>query len=129
MTMMRRVFNPLFRGLPLLSAALLLLAVPQESTAAPLGKPEQLTSPDQVPQGLEKSDWSSIRAAHSAWEHSFQPVKGGAWQAQNKAQQWSTQFDSRGFMAKPKAPIGSGAWNCAVTVSEKSRRRSEVSQR
>jgi hypothetical protein len=67
------------------------------------GKPEQLTSPDQVPQGLEKSDWSSIRAAHSAWEHSFQPVKGGAWQAQNKAQQWSTQFDGRGFMAKPKA--------------------------
>ncbi len=79
------------------------VAPPLESTAALPGKPEQLTSPDQVPQGLEKSDWSSIRAAHSAWEHSFQPVKGGAWQAQNKGQQWSTQFDGRGFMAKPKA--------------------------
>ena len=102
MTMMRRVLSPLFRGLPFLSAALL-LAVPQDSSAAPPGKSEQRTSPDQVPQGLEKSDWSSILAAHSAWEHSFQPVKGGAWQAQNKAQQWSTQFDGRGFMAKPKA--------------------------
>jgi hypothetical protein len=79
------------------------VAEPQVSSAALPGKPQQLTSPDQVPQGLEKSDWSNIRAAHAAWEHSFQPVKGGAWQAQNKAQQWSTQFDGRGFMAKPKA--------------------------
>jgi hypothetical protein len=55
------------------------VAPPQDSSAALQTKPEQLTSPDQVPQGLEKSDWANIRAAHAAWEHSFQPVKGGAY--------------------------------------------------
>jgi ribosomal protein S9 len=78
------------------------VAPPRDASAALPGKPQQLTSPDQVPQGLAKSDWSSIRAAHTAWEHSFQPVKGGAWQARNKGQQWSTQFDGRGFTAKPQ---------------------------
>lgn len=40
MKMMRRILNSQCSGLPLLSAALtLLLAVPQESTAAPPGKP------------------------------------------------------------------------------------------
>jgi hypothetical protein len=66
------------------------------------GKPQQLTSPDEVPQGLEKSDWSNIRAAHKAWEHSFMPLEGGAWQTRNAGQQWTTRFDGRGFLAKPK---------------------------
>ncbi len=71
-------------------------------SAAPSSKPQQITSPDQVPQGLEKSDWASIRAAHTAWEHSFMPLEGGGFQARNKAQQWTTKFDGRGFVAKPK---------------------------
>ncbi len=29
----------------------------------PAGKTQQLTTPDQVPEGLAKSDWASIRAA------------------------------------------------------------------
>jgi hypothetical protein len=61
-----------------------------------------LVGPDNVPEGLEKSDWSSIRAAHTAWEHSFMPTEGGH-QARNAGQQWTTQFDGRGFLAKPKA--------------------------
>jgi hypothetical protein len=73
----------------------------EESKAAGAGA-LAATSPDEVPAGLEKSDWASIRAAHTAWEHSFQAVKGGAWQAQNKGQQWSTKFDGRGFTAKPQ---------------------------
>ena len=99
-------------GLPLLSAALtLLLALPQESTAALPGKPEQLTSPDQVPKGLAKSDWSSIRAAYEAGRHAFQPTASG-WQARNPGQQWTTQFDQRGFLAQPKA----GGWTWGLEL-------------
>ena len=88
----------------MLLSALLCLSLPSLLSAGELpGKSQQLTSPDQVPEGLAKSDWTSIREAYEAGRHAFQPVKGGAWQAQNKAQQWSTQFDGRGFMAKPKA--------------------------
>ncbi|MEY4245757.1 MAG: hypothetical protein RLZZ245_3342, partial [Verrucomicrobiota bacterium] len=57
-----------------------LLVLPSALQAQEIGKPQQLTNPDQTPEGLEKSDWASIRAAHTAWEHSFQPIEGG-WQA------------------------------------------------
>jgi hypothetical protein len=70
--------------------------------AAPSGKMQQLSSPDQVPEGLQKSDWSSIREAHRAWEHSVMP-EGGGWQARNPGQQWTTRFDGRGFLTKPNA--------------------------
>ncbi|MEK0448207.1 MAG: hypothetical protein RL088_475, partial [Verrucomicrobiota bacterium] len=69
--------------------------------AAPAGKPQQLASPDQTPEGLSKSDWSSIRAAYEAGRHAFQPVEGG-WQARNPGQQWTTRFDGRGFVSQPR---------------------------
>ncbi|MCX6840566.1 MAG: cadherin domain-containing protein, partial [Verrucomicrobia bacterium] len=111
--MMRQIHHLLLSGLTLLSAALMLLVlvVPQESTAALPGKPEQLTSPDQVPQGLAKSDWSSIRAAYEAGRHAFQPTASG-WQARNPGQQWTTQFDQRGFLAQPKA----GGWTWGLEL-------------
>jgi hypothetical protein len=86
-----------------LAAAFTLLAVAPLHSAAP-GKSQQLTSSDQVPAGLAKSDWSSIRAAYEAGRHAFQPVEGqdGHWQARNPGQQWTTQFDGRGFIAQPK---------------------------
>jgi hypothetical protein len=62
---------------------------------------KHLTSPDQVPDGLAKSDWQNIREAYEAGRHSFQPVEGG-WQARNPGQQWTTKFDRRGFLATPK---------------------------
>ncbi len=65
------------------------------------GKTQNLTSPDQVPEGLAKSDWSSIRAAYEAGRHAFQPIEGG-WQARNPGQQWTTKFDRRGFVAQPR---------------------------
>ncbi|MBL9117968.1 MAG: choice-of-anchor D domain-containing protein [Verrucomicrobiaceae bacterium] len=71
--------------------------------AEALGKPQHLTSPGQTPQGLAKSDWASIRAAHNSWEHNFMPVEGGGFQARSKAQQWTAAFDGVGFTAKPKA--------------------------
>ncbi len=57
--------------LPVLS---LLLAIEANLRAAvPAGKTQTLTSPDQVPEGLAKSDWPSIRAAYEAGRHAFQP--------------------------------------------------------
>jgi hypothetical protein len=55
----------------------------------------------EVPKGLAPSDWSSIRAAHEAWQHEFRQVD-GVWQARNPGQQWTTAFDGRGFLAKPQ---------------------------
>ena len=60
--------------------------------AAAPSRPQQLTSLDQVPEGLAKSDWSSIRAAYEAGRHAFQPTPTG-WQARNPGQQWTTLGD------------------------------------
>jgi hypothetical protein len=79
--------------------------------AAPASKSQQLTSPDQVPEGLAKSDWSSIRAAYEAGRHAFMPVEGG-WQARNPGQQWTTKFDQRGFLTTPKE----GGWTWGLEL-------------
>ena len=63
------------------ACALLAFTVSLPAATQP-GKTQQLTSPDQVPDGLAKSDWHSIRAAYEAGRHAFQPVEGG-WQARN----------------------------------------------
>lgn len=82
----------------LLLPLLLVVAVP--SLHAAPGKTQQLTSPDQVPEGIAESDWASIRAAYEAGRHAFQPTATG-WQARNPGQQWTTTFDWRGFLAQP----------------------------
>ncbi len=76
------------------------------------GKTQQLTSPDQVPEGLAKSDWQSIRAAHEAGRHAFQPV-GDGWQARNPGQQWLTQFEGQGFTVTPDA----GGWTWGLELA------------
>ena len=75
------------------------------------GKTQQLTSPDQVPRGLAKSEWSSIRAAYEAGRHAFQPIEGG-WKARNPGQQWTTKFDGRGFLTEPR----DGAWQWGLEL-------------
>ena len=80
------------------------------AAAAP-ARSQQLTSPDQVPEGLAKSDWSSIRAAYEAGRHAFQPTPTG-WQARNPGQQWTTSFDRRGFVATPKT----GGWTWGLEL-------------
>ncbi len=47
----------------ILLALLLSLPTAEFSAAAPTDPIQQLTSPDQVPEGLAESDWQSIRAA------------------------------------------------------------------
>jgi hypothetical protein len=64
-----------------------------------------------VPEGLEKSDWQSIRAAHEAGQHAVQPV-GGGWQARNPGQQWTTTFDGRGFLTSPRE----GTWQWGLEL-------------
>ncbi len=89
---------------PMKAACILFLLLHATLTSvlaeAPSGKMQRITSPDQVPEGLQKSDWQSIREAHRAWEHSFKQERDG-WQARNPGQQWTTRFDGLGFMAKP----------------------------
>ncbi|MFN0205164.1 MAG: hypothetical protein ACKVS6_02475, partial [Planctomycetota bacterium] len=46
------------------------------------------------------SEWSSIRAAYEAGRHTAFPVDGG-FRFRNPGQQWSTQFDGRGFVTTP----------------------------
>ncbi len=79
--------------------------------AAPPGKTQNLTSPEQVPEGLAKSEWSSIRAAYEAGRHACQPTATG-WQARNPGQQWTTKFDGRGFLAEPR----DGGWQWGLEL-------------
>ncbi len=81
--------------------------------ANPLGdKASQVAPPDQVPEGLVKSDWQSIRAAYEAGRHAFQPVEDG-WQAGNPGQQWLTVFDGQGFTVTPDA----GGWTWGLELA------------
>ena len=93
------------------SVLALLAAAGQAGAASPAVKVQQFTSPDQVPQGLAKSDWTSIRAAYEAGRHAFQPTATG-WQARNPGQQWTTQFDRRGFLASPR----DGGWTWGLEL-------------
>jgi hypothetical protein len=97
----------------------LLLALP-----ALAGKNQQLSSPDQVPEGLEKSDWASIRAAHTAWQHGFMPIEGG-WQARNPGQQWTTKFDERGFLTTPRE--GDWTWGLVLESYGRGGKQQKVS--
>jgi hypothetical protein len=101
--------RPLVRGLILLLVFIGLAGALM--AAAPPSRPQQVTSPDQVPEGLAKSDWSSIRAAYEAGRHAFQPTPTG-WQARNPGQQWTTTFDRRGFVATPQA----GGWTWGLEL-------------
>ena len=92
-------------------AALLIGFSATHAHAAPAGKTQNLTAPNQVPEGLAQSDWSSIRAAYEAGRHAFQPTATG-WQARNPGQQWTTKFDGRGFVAEPR----DGAWQWGLEL-------------
>ena len=91
--------------------SLFLAIAPDFSGAVPEKMSELMTFPDQVPAGLESSDWASIRAAYEAERHVFQTVADG-WQARNPGQQWLTSFDGRGFITEP---VG-GAWQWGLNL-------------
>ncbi|MEK6281236.1 MAG: FG-GAP repeat protein [Acidobacteriota bacterium] len=66
----------------------------------------------QVPEGLVKSDWASIRAAYEASRHRVSAVETGGHQARNSGQQWRTHFDGRGFLTQPDA----GGWQWGLEL-------------
>ena len=99
------------KAIHLLLALALLAITPHLGATTPTGKSQQLSSPDQVPEGMAKSDWASIRAAYEAGRHAFQPAEGG-WQARNPGQQWLTKFDGRGFVAQP----ADGGWQWGLEL-------------
>src|SRR5262245_56856451 len=68
--------------------------------AAEAGRPQHLSSPDQVPQGLSGSDWASVRQQYEQHRHRAVPADCG-YQVRNPGQQWQTRFDGRGFTTRP----------------------------
>ncbi len=101
-TPMKRPLRPIAT---LFTVTSLLCPLHAESTAMHTKPSQSLHAPEVTPDGLQKSGWQSIRAAHTAWEHAFMPMEAqkGHWQANNPGQQWTTKFDGRGFETKPKA--------------------------
>jgi len=85
----------------LTSALIVISALFAGSSSLHAAKKSEPLDNDRVPEGISASDWQGIWAAHEAWKHAIEPVKGG-WQARNPAQQWTTTFDGRGFEAKPQ---------------------------
>jgi hypothetical protein len=112
------------RERPGLVLVLLLLGIQtassQSKAAGPVSPPlkpgttQHLTSPDEVPAGLARSEWQSIRAAYEAGQHSFQPLGGesGRWRARNPGQGFTTTFDGGGFLATPQA----GGWEWGLEL-------------
>lgn len=100
--------------------ALLLACTPSLHAAAPVGKPQQITSPDQVPEGLAKSDWSSIRAAYEGGRYAAHRQENGTLVARNPGQQWRTEFDGKGFTSTPDA----GGWTWGLELTSYGERRS-----
>ena len=80
--------------------ALLLALASHLHAAVPAGKSQRMDSPDQVPHGLAKSEWSSIRAAYEAGRHAFQKTEGG-WQELGVRGTWGqcSKFDKCPFSA------------------------------
>jgi hypothetical protein len=76
--------------------------------AGALGKTQRRASADAVPEGLNASDWSSIRAAYQAHRHQAVRAEGGSYRARNPEQQWSTEFDAHGFTTRPD--VGDWEW-------------------
>ena len=71
-------------------------------TLAPLSRSAEIPrDPDAVPEGLNASDWSSIRAAYDAGRHGFFKQADGTHLAHNPGQQWQMTFDDKGFTATP----------------------------
>jgi len=104
-------------GLFLLTVACTLSA---RAATPPASKPQQLTSPEQVPEGLAKSDWQSIRAAYEAGRHQFFKQEDGSHVARNPGMGWKMKFDERGFTAQPD----NGAWTWGLEVASSGTRSS-----
>lgn len=82
-----------------------ILSVSAASPPRPAGEPPVL------PGELSTGDWSGIRAAHAAWEHSFHEAAGG-YAVRDPGHKWRAHFDSRGFTATPE----DGTWQWGLEL-------------
>lgn len=96
------------RPLLAIAAAFWLAANPAISFSDDL---QNRRSPDNTPDGLASSDWSSIRAAYESNRHKAFAAEGG-FVARNPGQQWQTRFDGRGFITSPD----SGGWSWGLDL-------------
>ncbi len=71
-----------------------------------------------VPNGLEPSDWSSIRAAYEAHRHAVvaDEATPGHYRARNPGQRWITTFDGRGFSKSPDCGLDRGGWTWGLDL-------------
>ena len=53
------------------------------------------------PDGISKSDWTSISEAYEAARHTVHQQEDGSHNAHNPGQMWNTVFDGRGFRIRP----------------------------
>jgi drug/metabolite transporter superfamily protein YnfA len=65
-----------------------------------------------TPNGLGKSDWSSIRAAYEGGRHQFFAQEDGTHLASNPGLGWKMTFDEKGFTATPQ----DGAWTWGLEL-------------
>ena len=70
------------------------------TSATELSAPLNLSSPGNLPAGLSSATWAEIHTAHRLSQRTVTPSAGGH-QAKNPGQQWSTDFDGRGFLINP----------------------------
>ncbi len=84
-------------------------------TALLLPNAARALTPDEVPSGLAKSDWSGIRAAHQAKQQEIRTTETG-YTAPNPALGWHITWDHAGFLARPTAPAGN-TWQWGLTLS------------
>ncbi len=59
------------------------------------------TDPGTVPDGLTASEWSDLRAVCEADQHAAERQADGDFIARNPGQQWSAEFDGKGFTITP----------------------------
>lgn len=84
--------------------------------------------PDQVPGGLDRFAWQSIRGAYEAGRHAVVEQHDGTHCARNPGQQWRTDFDGRGFLIHPDhgewtwgMQLRAGRGNCSAVVADGNR--------
>ncbi|MCX6598855.1 MAG: hypothetical protein NTV70_21080 [Acidobacteria bacterium] len=68
---------------------------------------------DKLPTGLTPGEWANVRSTHERHRHAAQADGPGVLKAQNVNQQWTTRFDSQGFLVKPEA----GRWSWGLSLA------------
>ena len=76
--------------------------------------PSRQGTAEKLPTGMERSDWTSIRAAHEEWKHTIRAIseRESGWQAENPVTGLHASFDERGAEVRPEA----GQWGWGLEL-------------